>query len=123
MVTNYFEHFVDLEEKIFSIFDVRYTILGANHGSVDKSVQWVVETSWSRIHLDQVRLAVRVKQDVVAKQLVHVVGRLHLDNIWCQMTLTSFFCPEFISSFKEANPQRMLFTTKSAIWKVKVFYL
>ena len=26
MVTNYFEHFVDLEEKIFSIFDVRYNI-------------------------------------------------------------------------------------------------
>ena len=47
--------------------------LDTNHGSVDKSVQWVVETGWSRIHLDQVRLAVRVKQDVVAKQLVHVV--------------------------------------------------
>ena len=68
MVTHNLEHFVDLE--MFSIF---HLILGTNHGSVDKGVQWVVKAGWSGIHLYQVRFAVGVEEDVVSKQLVHVV--------------------------------------------------
>ena len=121
MVTHNLEHFIDLESKCSQQF---HLISGTNHGSVDKSVQWIVEAGWSRVHLNQVRLALRVKQDVVAKQLVHVVQGLHLrpNNIFIEAAgareeNTSFFCPVFISSFNEVSPHRMLFTTKSSIWK------
>ena len=45
-----------------------------HHGSVDEGVQGVVKAGWSGVHLYQVRSPVGVEQDVVAKQLVHVVG-------------------------------------------------
>ena len=68
MVTHNLEHFVDLE-----MCSISHLMLGTNHGSVDKGVQWVVEAGRSCIHLYQMRFAVRVEEDVVSKQLVHVV--------------------------------------------------